>query len=71
MVTQYESIHSNLPPTLSVTQVQNVRKIVKIQLLDILRTIPGAQPFHSNIYQEGFQIDTSSPTEPTCSMSPN
>ena len=61
MVTQYESIHSNLPPTLSVTQVQNVRKIVKIQLLDILRTVPGAQPFHSNIYQEGFHIDVSNP----------
>ena len=59
MVTQYESIHSNLPPTLSVTQVQNVRKIVKIQLLDILRTVPGAQPFHSNIYQASFQIDIS------------
>ena len=61
MVTQYESIHSNLPPTLSVTQVQNVRKIVKIQLLDILRTVPGAQPFHSNIYQASFQNDISSP----------
>lgn len=69
MVTQYESIHSNLPPTLSVTQVQNVRKIVKIQLLDILRTIPSAQPFHSNIYQEGFLINASSPTKTLCSMS--
>ena len=38
MVQQYESVHANLPPTLSATQVQNVRKILKLQLLDILKS---------------------------------
>ena len=49
---QYESVHASLPPTLSATQVQNVRKILKLQLLDVLRTTAGAaQPHHSQIYQ--------------------
>ena len=51
LVSQYELIHSNLPPTLSVTQVKNVRKIVKIQLLDVLRNVSGVQIHHQSIFQ--------------------
>ena len=51
MIQQYESVHANLPPTLSATQVENVRKILKLQLLDILKTTPQTQPYHPQISQ--------------------
>ena len=51
VVIQFEFVHANLPPTLSATQVQNVRKIMKIQLLDLVRTSPNASSCLNNIYQ--------------------
>ena len=51
VVIQFEFVHANLPPTLSATQVQNVRKIMKIQLLDLVRTSPNASTCLNNIYQ--------------------
>ena len=52
LVAQYESIHTNLPPTLSVTQVKNVRKIFKIQELIhsiIFKTCPKNKIINSRI----------------------
>ncbi|GBM09018.1 Symplekin [Araneus ventricosus] len=44
----FESLHANLPPTLSQSQVSSVRKSLKLQLF-ILVKHPGAVEFHSRI----------------------
>ncbi|GIX99472.1 symplekin [Caerostris darwini] len=44
----FESLHANLPPTLSQSQVSSVRKLLKLQLF-ILVKHPGAVEFHSQI----------------------
>ncbi|GFT30810.1 symplekin [Nephila pilipes] len=44
----FESLHANLPPTLSQSQVGSVRKHLKLQLF-ILVKHPGAVEFHSQI----------------------
>ncbi|PRD34047.1 UNVERIFIED_CONTAM: Symplekin [Trichonephila clavipes] len=44
----FESLHANLPPTLSQSQVASVRKHLKLQLF-ILVKHPGAVEFHSQI----------------------
>ncbi|GIY72451.1 symplekin [Caerostris darwini] len=44
----FESLHANLPPTLSQSQVTSVRKSLKLQLF-ILVKHPGAVKFHSQI----------------------
>lgn len=59
VITQYEFIHANLPPTLSVTQVQNVRKIMRIQLMDIVRTSSNASSCLTNISQLLFDLGVS------------
>ena len=60
VVSQFEFVHANLPPTLSVTQVQNVRKIMKIQLMDIVRTSSAsASPYLTNISQLVFDLGVS------------
>jgi hypothetical protein len=58
-ITQYEHNHTNLPPTLSATQVKNVRKVMRVQLMDLIRTSPNAAPSYSNISQLLFDLGVS------------
>ncbi|GFY78958.1 symplekin [Trichonephila inaurata madagascariensis] len=44
----FESLHANLPPTLSQSQVSSVRKSLKLHLLTLVRH-PGAVEFYSRI----------------------
>ncbi|KAF8795634.1 Symplekin like protein [Argiope bruennichi] len=44
----FESLHANLPPTLSQSQVSSVRKHLKLQLFMLVKH-PGAVEFHSQI----------------------
>ncbi|KAK6625071.1 hypothetical protein RUM43_005362 [Polyplax serrata] len=48
VVTALESLHINLPPTLSKSQVSSVRKHLKLQLLNLLK-LPTSIDFHNNI----------------------
>ncbi|KFM76189.1 Symplekin, partial [Stegodyphus mimosarum] len=44
----FESLHANLPPTLSQSQVSSVRKNLKLQLWTLVKH-PGAVEFHARI----------------------
>lgn len=48
VVQAFESLHVNLPPTLSKSQVSSVRKNLKMQMLSLLR-LPSSLDFQSNI----------------------
>lgn len=48
VITAFENLHKNLPPTLSKSQVSSVSKHLKIQLLNLLKQ-PSSFDFHSNI----------------------
>ncbi|KAL0272117.1 UNVERIFIED_CONTAM: hypothetical protein PYX00_005209 [Menopon gallinae] len=48
VVTALETLHINLPPTLSKSQVSSVRKHLKLQLLNLLK-MPTSLDYHSNI----------------------
>lgn len=48
VVNALEALHMNLPPTLSTSQVNSVRKHLKMQLLNLLRH-PSSVEFHTNI----------------------
>ncbi|KAL1131945.1 hypothetical protein AAG570_011556, partial [Ranatra chinensis] len=48
VVTALETLHINLPPTLSTSQVNSVRKHLKMQLLNLLRH-PTAMDYNTNI----------------------
>ncbi|KAA0183330.1 hypothetical protein HAZT_HAZT004411 [Hyalella azteca] len=48
VVQSLELLHANLPPTLSKSQVNSVRKHLKLQLINLLKH-PSACDFHDNI----------------------
>ncbi|KAK9503177.1 hypothetical protein O3M35_011802 [Rhynocoris fuscipes] len=48
VVAALETLHMNLPPTLSTSQVNSVRKHLKMQLLNLLRH-PASSEYHTNI----------------------
>lgn len=48
VIQAFESLHANLPPTLSKSQVSSVRKNLKMQMLSLLR-LPSSIDFQSNI----------------------
>lgn len=47
-VTTMESLHSNLPPTLTTTQVNSVRKKLKSELMSLIKH-PASFEFADNI----------------------
>ncbi|XP_063228750.1 symplekin isoform X2 [Bacillus rossius redtenbacheri] len=48
VIAALETLHTNLPPTLSKSQVSSVRKHLKIQLLNLLKH-PSSVDYHTNI----------------------
>lgn len=48
VIAALETLHTNLPPTLSKSQVSSVRKHLKMQLLNLLKH-PSSADYHSNI----------------------
>ena len=48
VISALESLHANLPPTLSKSQVNSVRKHMKMQLLNLLK-LPASYDSHRNI----------------------
>jgi len=48
VIAALETLHTNLPPTLSKSQVSSVRKHLKMQLLNLLKH-PSSGDYHSNI----------------------
>ncbi|CAG5098850.1 Oidioi.mRNA.OKI2018_I69.XSR.g16034.t1.cds [Oikopleura dioica] len=40
VISEFENLNASLPPTLSITQVKNVRKLIRIQLIDIMKSCP-------------------------------
>ncbi|XP_068085676.1 symplekin isoform X2 [Anabrus simplex] len=48
VIAALETLHTNLPPTLSKSQVSSVRKHLKMQLLNLLK-LPSSVDYHNNI----------------------
>ena len=40
VISEFENLNASLPPTLSITQVKNVRKLIRIQLIDLFKSCP-------------------------------
>ncbi len=49
VISEFENLNASLPPTLSITQVKNVRKLIRIQLIDLLKSCPETQEHVSTI----------------------
>lgn len=48
VIKSFESLHANLPPTLSKSQVSSVRKNLKMQLFSLIK-LPLAEQYHTQI----------------------